>query len=63
MTSKIENFIKQLVLIDDRRLRKAICRLGCGGDGSVYLHEMEKDGITMKVAVKSVTKNDSLWLK
>jgi len=40
-----------------------ISRLGCGGDGKVCLHELKRDGVVTKVAVKSVSRQDALWQK
>ena len=47
----------------DGHLKKAIVQIGCGGDGSIWLHELEKDGTLIKVAVKSATKKDPIWAK
>jgi len=44
-------------------LSEAIIQLGRGGDGNVWLHELEKDGVSIKVTVKSVTQEDPKWEK
>jgi len=45
------------------KLGRPLLQLGDGGEGSVWLHELEKDGVFSKVAVKSVTFNDENWKK
>ena len=60
MASENDEILKNLKGLDGR-LGRAICRLGCGGDGNVSLHEMEKDGVAVKVAVKSVARIDAVW--
>jgi len=62
MASECEKLLKNLKRCEGA-LGKAICKLGCGGDVSVYLHELSKNGLVTKVAVKSITKQDLLWQK
>jgi len=62
MAPEIEQKLRDLKVLKGK-LGVSICKLGSGGDGSVYLHEMESDGVISKVAVKSVKRKDSLWIK
>ena len=62
MAANFEEIIKKVKPFKGT-LGGAICELGVGGDGSVNLHEVELDGVATKAAVKSITRQDSLWQK
>jgi len=62
MASECEKLLRNLKKLDGNLVIE-ICRLGCGGDGNVWLYELEKDSGGQKVAVKSVSTRDTLWKK